>query len=50
MIDEPMARIVGTIHGETTKKWWDWDHGEPFAVAFCRGLCFCLPGGTVIVS
>ena len=46
---EPMARIVGTIDAETSKKWLDWHHGELFAVAYGGGLCFCLPGGTIVV-
>ena len=49
-IDELMAHIVGTIDGETAKKWLDWERGEFFAVAFCGVLCFCIPSWTVVVS
>ena len=49
-VDGPMARIVGTIDAETSEKWFDWDNGELFAVSFAGVLCFCLPGGTIVVG
>lgn len=47
--DGPMARIVGTIDADTSKKWLGWERGQLFAVAYCGGLCFCIPGGTIVV-
>jgi len=47
-LENKSAHIVGHIDSETAKKWFDWDLGELFVVAFEGHFPFCFEGRTIV--